>query len=231
MNEVTKEEVLAGDNVPAINCILERTHASSTVGFAYTTRPDNTCATGQTRSNKYYHRAHNNRIPGRAPTNVPVVEEVGTFHLLRPELQHSHMITVMAYAKVGWEVFDRNLLRQYTKRRTKAEEGLEVTYDVAMEDHMVAIYFLDQYNSHRCWLTEAKARFIFKHLGSKTRRLEAVKEQIFIWYIGCGMDSNNCRRIGASLGTSMVSASGSTTSRKCWNSSLAVKPRSFNDQA
>ena len=121
-----------------------------------------------------------------AKKNGPVVEEVGTFHLISPELQHSHMITVTEYAKVGQALFDRNLLWQYAKRRTKSGEGLEATYDVTMENHMVAISFLDQYNSQRCWLTKAKAWFIFKHLGSKTRHLEAVKKQIFIRYIGCG---------------------------------------------
>ena len=60
VRKVTKEEVLAGRNVPATNCISESTHASSTVDFQYTTRPDHICATGQTRSNKDYHRAHNN---------------------------------------------------------------------------------------------------------------------------------------------------------------------------
>jgi len=176
MIEVTKKEVIARRNVPATHYISESTCASSTVGFAYTTHPDHICATGQTRSRKDYHRAHKNQITGRAPKKGPVVEEVGTFHLLPPELQHSHTITVIEHAKVERAVFEHNLLRQYTNRRIKAEKGLETTYNVATEGHLLAIYFRDHHNSQRCWLTKAKARFIFKDLGSKTRRLEAVKE-------------------------------------------------------
>ena len=68
-------------------------------------------------------------------------EEVGTFHPLPPELQKTHILTVMEHVKEGRNVFDRNLLCQYTKKRTKEEEALQATKDAAMEEHFVAIYF------------------------------------------------------------------------------------------
>ena len=82
--------------------------------------------------------------------------------------------------KEGRYVFDINFLCQYIKRRTEEEEALQATKDAAMEEHLVAIYFLDQYHSQRCWANVIVAQFLFDQLASKTAQLEAVKEQILI---------------------------------------------------
>ena len=57
---------------------------------------------------------------------------------------------------------------------------------VVREGFIVAIYFLEQMNSPRCWRTIEQANYFYKELKSETARLHAVKGQILIRYLGCG---------------------------------------------
>ena len=57
---------------------------------------------------------------------------------------------------------------------------------VVHEEFIVAIYFLEQMNSPRCWRTVEQANYFHKELKSKTARLRAVKEQLLVRYLGCG---------------------------------------------
>ena len=54
------------------------------------------------------------------------------------------------------------------------------------EEYIVAIYFLEQMNSPRCWRTIEQANYFYNESKSETARLRAVKEQILIRYLGCG---------------------------------------------
>ena len=46
--------------------------------------------------------------------------------------------------------------------------------------------FFEQYNSPRCWITVDMAEEEHYRLPNESRRLEAVKEQILIRYLGLG---------------------------------------------
>ena len=186
MIKVTEEEKLAGRGKDASNSVSESLHSSSTIGFKYTTRPDHACAEGQTRSNNDFGRQHNSLVTGRMSKYGVKEEELGAYHCLVPELQHTFILTSMEKAKVGRAVFDNNLLGQFRKRRNKEEERLEVLYDSAMEMCIVAMYFFDQYHSQRCWMTPETAQYFYDKLGSESKRLDAVKEQILIRYLGLG---------------------------------------------
>ena len=74
------------------------------------------------------------------------------------------------------------------KRRRKEEINLENNYEDATDDYIVAIYFHEQYHSPRCWLTLEVAAELYSDMGSETARLAAMKNQIFIWYLGLGWE-------------------------------------------
>ena len=58
----------------------------------------------------------------------------------------------------------------------------------AHEDHIVATYFFEQHWSPRCWRTVEQAEEEFAELPSPTAKLEAVKEQILIRFLGLGIE-------------------------------------------
>ena len=74
------------------------------------------------------------------------------------------------------------------KCRRKEEIGFEKKYEDAIDDYIVAIYSDDKYHSPRCWLTLEVAAEFYSDMGSETARLAAMKEQIFIWYLGLGWE-------------------------------------------
>ena len=48
--------------------------------------------------------------------------------------------------------------------------------------------FWEQYHSPRCWTTASMAMSVYNQLKSETARLNAVKEQILIRYLGLGWE-------------------------------------------
>ena len=75
---------------------------------------------------------------------------------------------------------------QFKKRRRKEQILLDKKYASAKEEHIVALYFHEQYHSPRCWKTVREAKQIYNILKSESARLAAVKEQILIRYLGLG---------------------------------------------
>ena len=68
-----------------------------------------------------------------------------------------------------------------TCRRSKIEKKLQD----CKEENIVAIYFFEQFHSPRCWKTVAQARKKYNEMTAN--KLEAVKEQILIRYLGLGI--------------------------------------------
>ena len=56
----------------------------------------------------------------------------------------------------------------------------------AQREYANALTFIEMYHSDACWKTGAVARREYSKLGSKTAKLDAVKEQIRIRVIGFG---------------------------------------------
>ena len=68
---------------------------------------------------------------------------------------------------------------------------MEKKLDEAQEDFIVALYFHEQYNSHRCWRTVEVAQQEYSGIGSQAAKLRAVKEQILRLIIhGPGLDTH-----------------------------------------
>ena len=64
---------------------------------------------------------------------------------------------------------------QFLKRQRKEEIALEKKYKDATEYYILEVYFNEQYQSPRCWITlEVEAEF-YSDLGIDTARLAAVK--------------------------------------------------------
>ena len=50
------------------------------------------------------------------------------------------------------------------------------------------LYLWDQWHNKKCWHTEAEANEQYNVLTSKSAKLKAVKNQLFIRYLGLGWD-------------------------------------------
>ena len=189
INNVSSEEREAGLGIDASNSVSESLHSSSMLGFEYTMRPDHSAAEGQTRHNNDLGRGYKNYITGcpRKSEESEKGREMGWFHRdLVPELQRTAIMTSIENAAAARATFDKHILGQYTKRRNKEEEGLEDTYNVATEDYIVALYFNEQYHNDVCWTSVEVAVYYYNRLGSESRKLEAVKDQILMRYLGLG---------------------------------------------
>jgi len=58
--------------------------------------------------------------------------------------------------------------------------------DITQEEYIVAIEFWEQYHSPHSWTTAIIAISVYDQMKSETARLNAVKKQILICYLGLG---------------------------------------------
>jgi hypothetical protein len=63
---------------------------------------------------------------------------------------------------------------------------IEKKIDTTREEYIAAVELYEQYHSVRCWTTRDMARSIFDQLKSESAKLEAVKEQILMRFLGLG---------------------------------------------
>jgi len=182
------DELKAGVGVDASNSVSESLHLSSMLGIEHygTICIDHSAAEGQTRSNNDFGRGHRDLVTGKRTKNKVGYITIGSFHELPPELKESLIQWAREYARRNKQDFDLWLNRQKALRRKKEVEKLEKEYADATEDYIVAIYFFEQYSSPRCWKTVTDTREEYGRLSSESPRLEAVKEQILIRYLGLG---------------------------------------------
>lgn len=190
MKNVTAAERLAGRGIDASNSISESLHASSTYNLQLgsTIRLDHCAAEGQTRSNNDLGRDHLSLVTGRKPKLDRNSKGIGTFHKLPQELQRTAILSAQENAGDNKRRFDIALEKQFEKRRMKEEIALQEKYKGASNDYIVAIYFFEQFHSPRCWNTVEEAEEFYSELKSESKRLEAVKEQILIRYLGLGWE-------------------------------------------
>ena len=83
---------------------------------------------------------------------------------------------------------DVALAAQKAARLKKEEIAHKKKIDITQEEYIVAMEFWEQYHSPHCWTTASMAMSVYNQLKSETARLNAVKEQILIRYLGLGWE-------------------------------------------
>ena len=182
----------AGKNKMANNSVSESNHASSTQGLktSGTIRIDHSAGEGQSRYNNDFGRGHQALITGKQSKSGPIkkADLIGSFHRLPRELQESLIRFAREIAIKARKAFDDALEKQGEAARRKEEIKLERQLEAAQSEFIVAIYFHEQYNSPHCWRTVDEATAQYNKLTSKAKKLDAVKEQILIRYLGLGWE-------------------------------------------
>ena len=126
-------------------------------------------------------------VTGRKPKSGTSRDaELGGFHALPVELQRTALVTAREQTNNNKRAFNEKLAIQFEKRQQREQAKMQKRLDDAQEDHIVAIYFYEQFHSERCWHTVEKAKYEYKELKVETKRRAAVKEQILIRLLGLG---------------------------------------------
>ena len=127
-------------------------------------------------------------VNARAGRGEKLENVFGTFHSLPAELQE----TIIASAKRGASKIKKShdvaLAAQNAARLKKEEIAHKKKIDITQEEYIVAMEFWEQYHSPCCWTTASMAMSVYNQLKSETARLNAVKEQILIRYLGLGWE-------------------------------------------
>ena len=166
----------AGRYKSASNSISESGHASATQSLKLygTIRLDHAAAEGQTRVNDDYGRGYKSFIT-RSAKSVDVTDrEMGAFHKIVLELQHTLIQTGREQAVATREAFNEALKLQRESRQEKEEVARRKKIDAARENFIDAMYLWEQYHSPRCWKTAKQAREEFKKLKSAAQKMKAV---------------------------------------------------------
>ena len=112
----------------------------------------------------------------------------GTFYSLPPELQETIIVLAKCGASKIKKSHDVALAAQKAAHLKKEEIAHKKKIDITQEEHIVAMEFWEQYHSPHCWTTASMAMSVYNQLKSETARLNAVKEQILICYLGLGWE-------------------------------------------
>jgi hypothetical protein len=124
-------------------------------------------------------------------SKAPSVKSVGLFHDLPVELQDSLVVTSKRHAPESHEKFNESLWRQRERRYEKKAAAMDKKLQGEMAQVMANSYLWQKYDSPRCCKTAKEAFDVFNDLNSKSAKLQFVKEQILIWYLGLGWTKAN----------------------------------------
>ena len=102
------------------------------------------------------------------------------------ELQETLLIHSKEFAPVHKKRMDQWLKFQFKARQEAEQMKLEKKMEGLLEENIVIVYLFEQFHSPRFWKTGAVARKKFKEM--RGNKLEAVKEQILIAYLGLGIE-------------------------------------------
>ena len=101
---------------------------------------------------------------------------------LPPQLQETLLVHSKEFAPVHKKRMDQWLKFQFETRQQAKQMKMEKKMEGLLEENIVMFYFFEQFNSPRFWKTAAVARN--KLAQMRGNKLEAVKEQILIAYLG-----------------------------------------------
>ncbi len=113
---------------------------------------------------------------------------IGLFHELPIELQDSLVITSKRKDPELRQKFRESLLMQCEHRFEKKQATRNKKVEREMAQLMANSYLWQKYDSPRYCKLAKDAFDLFDELGSKSAKLQFVKEQISIWYLGLGWE-------------------------------------------
>ncbi len=149
---------------------------------------DSAAGEGQTRANNDFGRGHNALVSGRSSKNGRLECTYGCFHAVPIEIQQSIIETARRGAANARKCFDDALHKQKESCQQKEEIAHGKKIARCREEYIVAIELWEQYHSPQCWKTVEYSQSVYEQLKSESARLNAVKEQILIRYLGLGWE-------------------------------------------
>jgi hypothetical protein len=122
----------------------------------------------------------------------PESKVAGLFHSATVEMREA-LITMAARDYQSELAVDRaDLAGQRAAKQRKEELAGEKGREKASEKYIDALYYHEMWGSAACWNTMQKVDSEYAKLGSKSAKLEAVKEQIRIRVDGLGWNDLSC---------------------------------------
>lgn len=122
----------------------------------------------------------------------PESKGTGLFYSLAVEIREA-LITMASRDYHSELAVDRaDLAGQRAAKQRKEELAGEHGREKALEQYIDALYYHEMWGSAACWKTAEKADAEYAKLGSKSAKLEAVKEQIRIRVQGLGWKDLSC---------------------------------------
>ena len=151
---------------------------------------DSAAGIGQARYNKDLYRDHGRFITrGKGKgTRTDLSAQTGAFHTLPEKLQDSLLAVAKKNGMRSRRQFAVSLRRQREARAAKAANALAMKLQSTEKDLINISYLHQKYFSPRCWKTLHQALDEFEQLTSKKEKIECVKEQILIRYLGLGWE-------------------------------------------
>ena len=149
---------------------------------------DSAAGIGQARYNKDLHRDHASFVTGRKSKKTTPQTETGAYHALPEKLQDSLLAVAKRNGNKSRKQFTASLKRQRTARAEKEAHAIEMKLQSTERDLINISYLHQKSFSPRCWKTVQQALDEFDKLSSKKDKLENVKEQILIRYLGLGWE-------------------------------------------
>ncbi len=142
----------------------------------------------QARYNKDLNHNYGCYVSGKKGRGNDESTENGPFHALPEKLQDSLLAIAKKSGKKCRKKFTASLRRQREARAEKAANAIAMKLQSTEKD-LINISYLYQKNiSPHCWKTVRQALDEFEKLASKKDKLECVKEQILIQYLGLGWE-------------------------------------------
>ncbi len=113
---------------------------------------------------------------------------IGLFHEPPIELQDSLLVTSRRKSPESRHEFRESLQMQRERRFKKKQAARNKKVEGEMAQGTANSYLWQKYDSPWCCKLAKDAFDLFDELGSKSAKLQFVKEQILIWYLGLGWD-------------------------------------------
>jgi hypothetical protein len=154
---------------------------------------DSAAGIGQARYNKDLDCNHGRFITrgtGRG-TRTDQSAETGAFHTLPEKMQDSLLAVAKKNGNRSWRQFTASLHRQQEACAAKAANAIAMKLQSTEKDLINISYLYQKYFSPRCWKTVRQALDEFEKLTSKKEKIECVKKQILISYLGLGWEESH----------------------------------------
>ncbi len=151
---------------------------------------DSAAGISQARYNKDLDHNHGRFITrgkGRG-TRTDQSTETGAFHTLPEKLQDSLLAIAKKNGNRSRRQFTALLRRQQEARAAKAANAIAMKLQSTEKNLINISYLYQKYFSPRCWRTVCQALDEFEKLTLKKEKIECVKEQILIRYLGLGWE-------------------------------------------